>query len=87
MLSRGKERLLEYNLSVRLICLIMCPITSLIASLIYFVCEKIPRISNSICYDCVVSVLTVVGLLPVVLSIWLALSILVQLVRLYCEAS
>jgi hypothetical protein len=86
-LSCHDEKLLEYNLSVRLIWLIMCPIASLIASLIYFVCDKIPRISNSIWYNCMGSVLTVVGLLPVVLSIYLASSILVQLVRLYREAS
>jgi len=86
-LSRRQKKLMKYNLPARLICLVMCPIASLLAIIIYFICDKIPRFSNSICYDCVVSILTVVGLLPVVISIWLASNILIHLVRLYREAS
>jgi hypothetical protein len=87
LLSRRKKKLLEYNLPTRLIWLLMCPVASLSAVGIYFVCDRIPRLSDLAWYDCVVSAFTIVGLLPVGLSIWLASSILVQLVRLYREAS
>jgi hypothetical protein len=85
--SRRKENLLKYNLPTRLIWLLMCPFASLIFVIIYFICDKIPRLSNSIWYNCVVSVFTIMGILPVILALWLTFSILIKLVRLYSESS
>ena len=86
-LSRRNKKLLEYNLHTRLIWLLRCQVGSLCAVCIYFISNQITRLYDSAWYDCFVAASTILGLLPVGLSIWLALSILFHFVQLSHEVS
>lgn len=87
LLPERTRRLLDYDLPVRLTWLLRCLVASIFSVITYVVCDKIPCPFDTGWYNCLISTCTYIGIFPVFVSIWIGVSVLAQLIRLYREST
>jgi hypothetical protein len=87
LLPTDRNSLVEFDLSKRLMWLIRCLYASLFCVLIYYISVNIPQPFDTIWYRCLVSLGTILGLVPTFVSILIGINILALLVKMYKESS
>jgi len=87
LLPKDRNSLVEFDLSKRLMWLLRCLYVSIFSVLTYFIAANIPQPFDTAWYKCLVSLGTILGLIPVFVSILIGINVLSKLVKLYKESS